>query len=194
MEEKFKEIISKKRDISLSFNSDLIKKFDDYYDSLMSKEKCFDINKYFGEKSSREVAKKGLIDGKFIDKDWLTKDKNGKFDFKGLYVFINNETPFYFGISRKVLGRIEQHLKRNDHNSASLAFRIGKIQHKEEHPFMDSKEAKVKICEKYLKPIQAFLLEQKLAFITIEDDDELYLFEVFCSLKAQTNLNTFRTH
>jgi len=42
--------------------------------------------------------------------------------------------------------------------------------------------------------IKKFLLEQRVAFIKIDDDDELALYEIYCAMKYKTSLNTFETH
>ena len=37
-------------------------------------------------------------------------------------------------------------------------------------------------------------MNQKIAFLPIEDDEELYLFEIYLSMKLNTALNNFKTH
>src|SRR5690242_1142584 len=43
-------------------------------------------------------------------------------EFSGAYVFCDKGTPFYVGISRKVISRIRQHVFTESHFSASLAY------------------------------------------------------------------------
>jgi len=38
------------------------------------------------------------------------------------------------------------------------------------------------------------LKKMEISTIKIEDDDELALFEIYCSMKLETVLNTFETH
>lgn len=157
-------------------------------------ENSFPIELYFGEGKGEETAKEFLLkDGK-IKSEWLTQNQKGKQDFNGLYIFINNSVPFYVGISKGVIGRIYQHLKIHNHYSASLAYKIGLIKYEYEngHPYMGLR--KNLDIKHYIEPIQEFLLKQKLALLSIENIEERYLFEIYCSMKLGTWLNDFETH
>ena len=48
--------------------------------------------------------------------------------------------------------------------------------------------------EDYVKDAQKLLMQQKVVFLPIVNDEEMYLFEVFCSMKFGTILNLFETH
>ena len=135
-----------------------------------------------------EVIPKGWV------KEYKTKGGRSKFDFKGLYVFLHEEKPFYVGISKGVIGRMIQHVKGKSHYTSTLAFMIGKKHYelREGKEFNDGR--KKLVFETDVEPIKDFLLKQKVAFINIENDDELALFEIYCSLQFGTYLNTFKTH
>jgi predicted GIY-YIG superfamily endonuclease len=194
IEAKILEQITQKRENQSSFE-DIINGFEQKF-SEFNLSKCgFDISKYFYEGSGTATAKKKLVADGIIKSDWLkVKDDESQTDFKGLYVFLSEDKPFYVGISKNVIQRINQHIKGHNHNSASLAYSIGLINHE----FTEKKEHKGSRenldFEKYVKPVQKMLLNQKIALFQIDNDDELYLFEVFCSMKLQTNLNKFKTH
>src|SRR5262245_39872767 len=47
-------------------------------------------------------------------------------DFQGCYLLLERGKPFYAGISRKVVGRLTQHAKRECHYSASLVFKMAR--------------------------------------------------------------------
>lgn len=181
------------------------KSFEEIITNLESKfnefnpiQNSFPIEIYFGEGKRENQAKSLLSNDGIIGKDWLkqsyTKGGNPKIDFKGVYIFIHDLTPFYVGISRKVIGRICQHLKGRTHNSASLAYKIALItyQHQNGKPYLG--ERKDLNFKEYVVPVQQFLLKQKLAFLPIENDEELFLFELYCSMKLGTWLNDFETH
>lgn len=156
------------------------------------------IEPYFGQGRGEETAKKLLIkDGK-IKSEWLrpysTKEGKEKIDFRGLYIFVYDTIPIYAGISKGVIGRVYQHLKGRKHFSASLAFKIGLLKYEFENgsPYL-GKRADLDFIRN-VEPIQRFLMNQKIALLSIENIEELYLFEIYCSMKLGTWLNDFETH
>jgi len=154
-------------------------------------ENSIEIETYFGKDMGIASARNKLLENKIIMRNWLD-DFTG--DFKGLYIFIHNNKPFYFGISQGVIGRIIQHIKRKTHNQATLAFNMGLIYYKLINKNAYNGKREDFDFEKYVNPMKEFLLKQKIAFIKIDDDDELYLFEIYCSIKYKTILNSFETH
>ena len=60
-----------------------------------------------------------------------------------------------------------------------------------------SKDKEIKIIcnlESDVEPAKIFLLRQKIAFLPINNDEELCLFEIYCSMKLGTWFNDFETH
>ena len=153
-------------------------------------EKAIEINEYFGKGMGNASARTKLLQNKIIMRDWL--DFSG--DFKGLYIFLHNNKPFYFGISQGVIDRVLQHIKGYNHNQATLAFNMGLIYYKliNNNDYVGKREDFE--FKKYVNPMKEFLLKQKIAFININDGDELALFEIYCSIKYKTILNSFETH
>ncbi len=143
------------------------------------------------------ATKKLFADGR-IKSEWLRdyKTKKGKIKkvFKGLYIFINDNSPFYVAISKGVIGRLFQHTKGHNLNNSTLTYNIGLIRHEfltgQKHTG-DRKELNFKT---EVEPVKEFLLLQKIASLPIDNHEELYLFEIFYSLKLQTFLNKFETH
>jgi hypothetical protein len=114
-------------------------------------------------------------------------------DFPGCYAFIDEARPIYTGISRKILSRIRQHLCGKTHFDASLAYRMAKrnlpTRLKRGEAMQDPAFRKV------FDGCQAHLRGLRVAFIAIENDLEIYLFEAFCAMELDTwEWNTFRTH
>jgi len=109
-------------------------------------------------------------------------------------IFLHNNKPFYFGISQGVINRILQHIKGKTHNQATLAFNMGLIYYKliNKNDFRGKREDFD--FNKYVDPMKDYLLKQKIAFININNDDGLSLFEIYCSIKYKTILNSFETH
>lgn len=159
---------------------------------------CFFIEEYFGKGKGFSTSLKLLLKDERIQNDWLRdyKTKKGtiKTDFKGLYVFIHDNIPFYVGISKGVIGRLLQHVKGQNHNTSTLAFNIGKIHYKLTKGVEFKGERKELNYESEVEPVKQFLMKQKVAFIKIDNDDELALFEIYCSMKLETWLNSFETH
>ena len=114
-------------------------------------------------------------------------------DFPGCYVFIDGEKPIYVGISRGVLKRLVQHLNCESHYSATLLYRMAS----EDYPHEMKRDQAMR--DEQFKAVffsaQERLRQMKIAYVEIENDLELYLFEIFASMKLDTaTWNTFRTH
>tara|TARA_R110000868_G_scaffold107058_2_gene293047 strand:+ start:1273 stop:1878 length:606 start_codon:yes stop_codon:yes gene_type:complete len=196
-DKKIIKIITEKRTISKSF-SKIINEFDDKFSNFNLINNCFDLADYFHEGSGQVTATKKLIEDGRIQKNWLrkykTKSGKTKTDFKGLYVFLIDKTPFYVGISKGVIGRVIQHIKGHNHNTSSLAYKIGlkRFELLSGNKYKGSrKELNFKT---EVEPVKDFLSRQKIAWLNIDNDEELFLFEVYCSMKLRTILNDFETH
>jgi len=114
-------------------------------------------------------------------------------DFTGCYVLLENTEPIYVGISRTVVQQLIQHVKGRTHCDASLAYRIAS----ENLPHSLQRAAAMKdpVFKKEFNKAQDYLKSLNVAFIEIQNDLELYLFEVYCAMEFKTSKwNTFRTH
>jgi hypothetical protein len=92
-----------------------------------------------------------------------------------------------------VIKRIIQHLNFDSHYSASLVYRMttGDFPHemKRDQAMKDDEFRKVFLSA------QVRLRQMKVAFVEIANDLEMYLFEVFASIRLDTGTwNSFRTH
>jgi len=114
-------------------------------------------------------------------------------DFPGCYVFSNRGTPVYVGISRGVIKRLSQHVKGNTHNDASLAYKMA-FSHAphEDHRGQAMKNSEFRrMFDLAKREIGKFYV----AYIRIDNDLELHLFEAYCAMKLDTSTwNTFATH
>jgi hypothetical protein len=114
-------------------------------------------------------------------------------DFSGCYVFMENGEPIYVGISRKVLSRMIQHVRGDDHFSASLAYLIATK--KNPHTMRRKAAMNDPAFRAHFDTARAFLRSLRVAFIDISCPVELYGFELYCSMELDTDQwNTFRTH
>lgn len=158
----------------------------------------FELEPYFGEGKREKTAIKLLLEHSKIKNEWLrtyyTKKGKEKKDFKGLYIFFHNNTPFYVGISKGVIGRICQHLKGKTHNNSTLAYKIGliKYEYENERPY-DGERDDFDFVN-YVEPAKKFLLKQQVSLCHIDNIEELAIFEIYCSMKLGTWLNDFETH
>lgn len=155
---------------------------------LKAKKNHFTVDDILGVGKGVAVAKTVIFksdQAKALLPDLLDSDPA---DFKGLYVWFNQGSPFYVGIAKNVINRLAQHVKQPNHNSASMAYKIAsrvlevEVDTRAEYP-------KTKI-----KRIQNWLLQQQVSFVPIQDDDELAAFEIFAAIKLKTVLNSFETH
>lgn len=200
-EKKFEEYLIKaiieEKKYDSSFQ-DLVSKFDEKLEAFNFLNNSVTIEDYFyfgaGDKS---IIKKLINDNK-VKVEWCreyyTKDNNKKFDFKGIYFFLLNDKPFYIGISKGVIGRICQHIKGKNHNTSSLAYKLGLLRFEYLNKRKHIGTRKELNFENEVEPVKKFLQKQRIAWIPIENDEELYLFEIYCSMKYKTILNDFKTH
>ena len=137
-------------------------------DSLFRNEELFP---YF-ELNSRLVAK--------------AANKN---ELKGIYVFIENETPVYVGTSRTIFRRLRQHGWGTKQGQCSLACTIAQdilygtefLNEKLHIPHAELTEAKEKV--------QDF----KVCLMPVDEDYDLYFLEVALAGLLKTKWNNFRT-
>lgn len=114
-------------------------------------------------------------------------------DFAGCYIFMEHSRPIYAGISRAVLSRIRQHLCGKTHFDASLAYRMAK--RKIPTRLKRGEAMQDPVFRKVFDECQAHLRGLRVAFIPIENNLEIYVFEAFCAMELDTwEWNTFRTH
>ncbi|MDR6763805.1 putative GIY-YIG superfamily endonuclease [Flavobacterium sp. 2755] len=197
LEKNLSNIITKKQAYKTSF-LEITSQFERKFEEFNPVQNCFEIEKYFGGKCGISKVTNKLIQDGIIKKNWLRqyKTKGGKIktDFKGLYIYIHQNTPIYVGISKGVIGRTLQHLKGHSHNTSTLAFNIGLIRYEIEKGEKYIGKRKQFDFKLDVTPAKEFLLKQRIAFIPIENDEEMYLFEIYCAMKLQCYLNKFETH
>ncbi len=152
------------------------------FDPLKEK---FSIMKYFGQEGCGKVGSLRLL----ADDHVLKNEKT----IRGLYVFIHDNHPFYAGITRNMPSRIQQHLKGHNAVTATLAYRIARELYQKHTGEKPTKWERDEFTS-YVNPIKDVLMNQELAFIPIEDDTELALYEIYFATKFNTMHNDFRTH
>jgi len=114
-------------------------------------------------------------------------------DFTGCYVLIEKEVPIYVGISRGVVQRLIQHVKGRTHYDATFAYRIAS--ENKAHGLQREAAMKNPAFKSEFNRAKEYLKSLNVAFIEIQNDLELYLFEVYCAMGLKTvKWNTFRTH
>lgn len=187
-----------KKQIGKMLFEEIVKGFEQKSNDFDPVKNCFEIEKYFGLGKGMSTSLKLLIKNGIVNREWLreyeTINGNSKIDFKGLYVFIHKDRPFYVGISKGVIGRITQHVKGKNHNTSTLAYKIGLIRYKIVNGFEFAGKRKELDFQNEVEPVKSFLLKQRIVFIPIDNDEELSLFEIYCSMELGTLLNSFETH
>lgn len=97
------------------------------------------------------------------------------------------------GISRGVLKRLVQHLNFDSHYSASLVYRMATEDYP--HEMKRDQAMKDEQFKAAFLSAQDRLRKMTVAWVEIQNDLELYLFEVFAAMRLNTETwNTFRTH
>ena len=116
-----------------------------------------------------------------------------KDDFAGCYVFLEQDRPIYVGISRSIIQRLLQHVKGRTQYSASLAYRIASW--RRPHDLTRKAAMEIPAFRKEFEKARDYLKSLYVAFIEIDNDLELYLFEAYCAMELDTSeWNTFCTH
>lgn len=178
--------------------SDIVNNFEDKLASFDPVNNCIEIKKYFSTGNGlASIQKKLLSDNIFKSEDIYTYNAKGgksKTDVKGLYVFVHENEPIYVGISRCLIRRTLQHLRGKSHNTSTLAYNIGLIRHQILNGEEYTGRRKEFDYNNNVTPAKDFLFKQKIAFLPIENSEELYLFEIFCAMKLGCWLNKFETH
>lgn len=114
-------------------------------------------------------------------------------DFPGCYVFLDQAKPIYVGISRTVVKRLVQHLNTDSHYSASLVYRMATKTYP--HELKRDQAMKDDQFRAVFFQAQKRLRKMNVAWVEIDNDLELYVFEIFAAMKLDTDSwNTFRTH
>lgn len=130
---------------------------------------------------------------KGVGKKTTLKNLKIKNDFSGCYVLIENNHPIYVGISRTVINRLLQHGKGATHFDASLAYRIAN--HGVQHNLTRSNAMKTDTFKKRFKKAKERISKMNVAYVKIDNDLEIYLFEAYCAMELDTKKwNTFATH
>jgi len=121
------------------------------------------------------------------------KNPKGNNEFKGIYLYGQEidgmVIPIYVGISRTAYKRLRQHGFGGKHNESSLAYLIAKYHNKKisrANIHIDFKDDfKLKKSE-----VQSLIV----AMYPVENDYDLYFFEVAIAGILKTKWNSFRTH
>lgn len=123
----------------------------------------------------------------------IAKELGLQSDFSGCYVFVNQNQAIYVGISRKVLGRLRQHLTGSSHQTTSfvyaLAQRAKPTKGRRSHAMAQAH------FQQAFADAQTRLRTMAVAFVPIANPLELYLFEAYAAMELGTSdWNSFRTH
>lgn len=111
-------------------------------------------------------------------------------EFKGLYVFgelgSHSIHPVYVGISRSVYRRLKQHGYGTLHNECTLAYLLASDK--------DKSITRSTSDHIILKPQKEIVRNFKVALYPVDNDYELYFYEVVLAGIFKTKWNSFRTH
>lgn len=118
-------------------------------------------------------------------------------DPAGCYVLLDQGKPVYVGISRHVLARLNDHVKGDDHLTATLVYRIAVARHP--HDLTAALAMKDLVFRERFEESRAYVRSLHAAFVEIANPLELYLFEPYCAMQLDTGFeaggwNTFETH
>jgi len=164
------EAIQKEKIFQASF-FELIGKFEEKISTFRFEENSILIDDYFNAgKGQKSILAKLLSESKVQKeycREYLTRDGNVKYDFKGIYFFLLDNKPFYIGISKGVVGRICQHLKGKNHNTSSLAYKLGLLRYEYVNGRKHTGTRKDLNFLTEVEPVKNFLRRQRIAWINM---------------------------
>ena len=211
----FEKVIFKERGTEIAFD-ELVKDFETAWESLKNRKHLIDVSEHFGD-GKGPASSFAFLSGSRSDLLERKKDcdENEIKDFPGIYAFFHDDKPYYVGISRGVIKRIQQHIKGTTHFSASLAFKMavdvakqeGKLKENEkdgsllffanekvsEGERLVRKELQDKLRDGF-NEAKTFLKNSQVNFMRIDNSDQRALFEIYCAMQAGLYLNSFETH
>ena len=118
---------------------------------------------------------------------------------RGVYVFFEGNKPIYVGRSNRLKKRLKEHSQRiADHYSATLAFKIAKNgianPQVEGEKQTNAQLMKNSDFRKYFESVKERISRANIRFISVEDQIEQAMFEIYAHLELGTELNDFNTH
>lgn len=118
-------------------------------------------------------------------------------DFSGCYALFDGEIPVYVGISKRVFQRLSDHVKGDDHLTATLAYHMAKHHHP--HGTTAATAMEDALFAERFKAQRTYVSSLKAGYVAIPNPFELYLFEPYAAMKLGTGKdsggwNTFITH
>lgn len=177
-----------------NFNEENIPDIDEIFSKIQKelsdfkKIKKFTFNELFIKTNRNEFSTNLVLIKKYYE-NFITDN-----DFKGLYIFYENDIAIYVGISKKILRRIKQHFLSNSHFSASLVYLIAREKHDESIGFYNDDRENFPF-ENYREEIQNNMRNNwKISLLSENDNYILYLKEIYISCKLKTYWNSFATH
>jgi len=149
----------------------------------------------------REAMRNPIPYGEFAVKGVGPKTLCRRYGFEhdpmGCYVMLKDGKPVYVGISKHVFERLHEHVRGDDHFTATLAYRITRTRYPFDGYAADAMRDEV--FRKRFEQTRRELLEMSVALVKIDNPLELYLFEPYCAMELDTGFdtggwNTFETH
>jgi len=118
-------------------------------------------------------------------------------DFAGCHVLFDGDRPIYVGISKRVFQRLNDHVKGDDHLTATLVYHMAKHHHP--HGMTAASAMADPVFSERFKAKQEYVASLTAGFVAIPNPFELYLFEPYAAMKLATGKdnggwNTFITH
>ena len=114
-------------------------------------------------------------------------------DFSGCYVLMQGTQPVYVGISRRVLQRLQSHIRGKTHYAATLAYRMAAAE-SDYDVSRDELMQDERFFERFTRKKKQ-MRRWRVAWVPISNPIELHLFEVYCAMELKTSKwNTFMTH
>jgi len=181
----------------LGYIKKLIYRVNSIEEDIHNGQLCIPFTNLFNLKNGKVRPDRTLLEdtyGPFNSKSTTSRKNNN--EYEGLYIFLEERTPVYTGISRGVVLRLRNHGWGNRTNLATLAYLMANTE----------QDIKSKQFNANSKNIQDYYVQKVRGFNVyiypyvgenIDGKDEYYsiqLLEVMVALRLKTRWNTFKTH
>ena len=116
-------------------------------------------------------------------------------EVSGLYIFFENDTPIYTGISRAILRRLKNHFVGKSHFEASLVYLILRHKHDQERGIYIGERANLKLFNEERELLQKQMRNDwKIAIMPMTNSHQMYFTEFYIACQLKTKWNSFETH
>ena len=127
---------------------------------------------------------------------YKNREGNIKKDSSGIYVFWVDSKPAYIGRSHRLMRRIKDHVSCSNRNTSSFGHGISKLIYKHDNPKQRIPKDILKTDKRCRDIVRNYIksLEVSFYYVSPQQEERLYLLELYLSMRYRTVMNRFKPH